>query len=422
MMRNALCLMSNAGLQATLGFAFWIATARLFSAGDVGRASSLISATTVLAYLALLGLNNAFGRYLPSAPDRHALITAGLTLVAAGGAVISLGYVLLIPVVAPRLAFVAHRPLLAAGFVLATASAGVNLLTDQVFIAGRRGGYIPLVDGVAGGTGKMLGVVLLTGSGAYGLFCASSLGAVLPAVVSVVLIYTALRCRFSFRQPRQALAPVLRFSGANYVGNILNMLPTLVVPLMVLDRLGAAPAAYYFVSFQVASILYAAALSVEQSFLAEGSHDGVDMRLLKRRSRRILVMLCVPTALGLALTGRWMLLAFGPSYERAGAPSLVLFALAAVPIAANYWLLTLLRLHGKLPAIVLTNGTYALSICGLAWLAAPRGLTAVAAAWPVGALCAACVAASALPRRAPARHRRAARHAMPRHRYASARA
>jgi O-antigen/teichoic acid export membrane protein len=422
MMRNSLFLMSTAGLQAALGFAFWIATARLFPVGDVGRASSLISATTVISFLALLGLNNAFARYLPTAPDKNALITAGLLLVTVSGAVIALVYVLLIPLIAPRLAFVTRDLPLAAGFVVVTAAAGVNVLTDQVFIAGRRSGFMPVVDGLVGGAGKMTGLILLTGAGAYGLFCASSLGALVPAVVSVLVIYTVLRHRFSLRELRPTLAPVLRFSVANYAGNILNLLPTLVVPLIVLDRLGAAPAAYYFVSFQVATILYAAALSVEHSFLAEGSQADVDMRLLKQRSRRILVMLFVPAALGLAAVGRWLLLAFGPGYERFGTPSLILFALAAAPIAANYWLLTLLRLYGKLRAIVLTNVTYAVAICGLAWLAAGHGLTAVAAAWPAGAVCAVCVAASGLPRRAPARHRRTARHAVPGRRYAPARA
>src|ERR1700730_15642847 len=55
LVRNSLYLILSSGLQACLGFAFWIITARLFSTADVGRASSLISATTVIAYLALLG-------------------------------------------------------------------------------------------------------------------------------------------------------------------------------------------------------------------------------------------------------------------------------------------------------------------------------------------------------------------------------
>jgi len=59
LVRNSLYLVLSSGLQAALGFAFWIVTARLFSLSDVGRASALISAAILMAYLALLGLNRS---------------------------------------------------------------------------------------------------------------------------------------------------------------------------------------------------------------------------------------------------------------------------------------------------------------------------------------------------------------------------
>ncbi len=404
MVRNSLYLILSSGLQAGLGFAFWIITARLFSAVDVGRASSLISATTVIAYLALLGLNSTFVRHLPTAQDRDALITAGLLLVAGCGAGIGLLYVLLMPVLVPGLAFVEHRPALAVGFVLLTAAAAVNLITDSVFVASRKAGYSALTDGGVGGAAKVISVVLLTGSGAYGLFCASAGGFAAAALASLVLMTTALRWRPSLRKPLRTLKPLLRFSGANYAGNVLNLLPTLVVPLIVLDRLGAAAAAYYFVAFQVATLLYSTAYAVEQTFLAEGSHAGVDWRQLLRRSRRVLIALCLPACLVLVVSARWVLLAFGTKYSQHGTPGLMILAIAAVPIAANNWLWTVLRLAGRLRRLVLSSGTYAIAICGLAWLLAPHGLSALTAAWPIGGLLSAAVAGAA--HNAPPRHRR----------------
>ena len=126
-MRSSLYLILSSGLQAAFGFMFWIIAARLFNPTDVGRASSLIAATTVIAYLALLGLNSTFVRYLPTTADKDALITAGLLLVAVYGAAIGLAYVLLTPVLTPGLAFLQHRPALAVCFVLLTAAAGVQL-------------------------------------------------------------------------------------------------------------------------------------------------------------------------------------------------------------------------------------------------------------------------------------------------------
>ncbi len=130
LVRNSLYLILSSGLQAALGFAFWIVTARLFSLSDVGRASALISAAILMAYLALLGLNSTFVRYLPTAPDRDVLLTAGLLLVAVCGAGLGLLYVAFIPVLAPPLAFVSASAALATGFMLLTSVGAVNLLTD----------------------------------------------------------------------------------------------------------------------------------------------------------------------------------------------------------------------------------------------------------------------------------------------------
>ncbi len=410
MVRNSVYLMLSSGLQALLGFAFWVVVARLYKTTEVGGASSLISATTVIAYLALFGLNSTLVRFLPTAGNRDALITAGLLVVAGGGAVIGLGYVLLTPVIAPKLAFVDHRLLLAAGFVVLTAAASVNLLTDSVFIASRRAVFCAVTDGIVGGTSKILAAVVLAGAAAYGVFAASTGGFAFSAGVSVVLIFTVLRWRPKLTNPVRTLRPLLRFSTANYAGNVLNLLPVLIVPLIVYDRLGPEEAAYYFVAYQIATLLYSAAYAVGQSFLAEGSQAGADRRALRKRSRKALVVLYLPGVAAVVLAAHLVLAVFGPSYSRHGATALVLLALGAIPIAACNWSWTALRLSSHLRAIVLSSAVYMIAICGLAWYLAPHGLTALAAAWPLGALLAAVVSsvAVAVLRNVPPRHRRVA--------------
>lgn len=404
MVRNSLYLTLSSGLQAGLGFTFWVITARLFSTASVGRAGSLIAATVIIAYLAQLGLNNTFIRYLPTASDRNALITSGCLLVAMCGIGIGLIYLVLTPVLAPRLGFVAHSPAFAAGFVLMAGAGAVNVLTDSIFIAERKASCNALVDGGIGGVTKVSSGVILAGTGAYGLFCASAGGPLAACLASMILMTTALSWRPSLRKPLAALRPVLRFSGANYAGNVLSLLPMLVVPLIVLDRLGPSAAAYYFVAYQIATLLYSAGYALEQAFLAEGSQTGVSWRQLLQRSLRVLALLTLPACLVLAVAGHWILLVFGTRYSQHGTLSLMLLAAAAIPLAANNWLMTVLRLSGKLRAIVVSSGVYAVAICGLAWFLAPHGLGVLTAAWPIGGLAGAGVAAASIPRYEP-RHR-----------------
>ena len=392
LVRNSLYLMLSYGLQAALGFMFWVIAARLFSTGDVGRASSLVSATSLVAFLSLFGLNSTLVRFLPTSENRDALITAAVILVAACGAGFGLIYLLLTPVLAPRLAFVEHRPAMVAGFVLLASVTAVNLLTNSVFIASRKASYCALTDGGVSGITRIASVLILASTGAYGLFCACAAGFATAAVVSLMLIATALRWRPSLTKPFRTLKPLLRFSSANYAGNICMLLPTLVVPLIVLDRLGASAAAYYFVAFQMATLLYSAVYAVEQAFLAEGSHADADWREIRKRSRRFAVALFAPACLVLIVAAHWVMLIFGARYSHYGTPSLMVLALAVIPIAACNWSWTVLRLTGQLRPLVASAGVYALAICGLAWFLAPHGLTALAASWPIGCSLSAIVA------------------------------
>lgn len=392
MLRNAIYIILNSGVQAALGFGFWIITARFFDTASVGRASSLISATSLLSFLGLLGLNTTFIRYLPVASERNRLITAGTTLVALCSGIAAVIYVFLIPRFAPSVAFVSHNLEMALGFILLTAATGVNVLTDSVFIAAGKSSYNAIVDGFVGGFARIALIVILAGGGAFSIFSSASVGYASAAVVSLLLMTRVLNWRPSFGNFWRVIKPVLSFSGANYAGNVLNLLPGLIVPLIVLGRINATTEAYYFVAFQLAMLLYTATSAVEQAFLAEGASSGRMGNAVLVRSLRILLAFCIPAFLFILFFGRYALLAFGAKYSDHAEGCLIALAAAVLPIAADNWFLTVLRLSNKLKAIVWSNAVYGGVVIALAWVLAPHGLTALSLSWPVGASAGAVVA------------------------------
>ena len=242
---------------------------------------------------------------------------------------------------------------------------------------------------------------MLTGLGAYGVFLASAIGTALAAVASLILILSVMHVRVDLRHPLETLRPLIRFSGANYIGSVINLFGALAVPLIVLDRLGAESSAYFFVVLQMAQIVYTAALALEQTFLTEGSRADADMHQLRRRSLRLLVFFCVLTAGFMIGTGRWLLLAFGPSYYQHGYMSLIVMTLAAAPISASYWFQTILRLAGKLRAIIMVNALGAIATCSAVWFGASHGLSTVAWAWLGGETVAALAAGLATREKSP---------------------
>jgi len=396
MVRNSMWLLLNTGLQAGLGFVFWILVAHVFVPTVVGRATSLLSATTLIAYVALLGIGTTLVRYLPRSDHRDTLITAGLLLVGSFAALLALGYALAAPAFASSIAFLAHRPLFVVGFVLLAAATTINLITDAVFIAYRQAGVNALVDGGIGGVTRLLLIPVAAGSGAYGLYCASVGGFAAAAIASLILIWTRLRVRPRLQGSVAVLRPLLRFSGANYLGGVFTLAPAFIVPLIVLARLGASAAAYYYVAFQLANLVFAGGYAVSQTFLAEGAHGEEELKILTRRAARMLAILTLPACVVVGAGAPVLLDLFGPAYSRHGTDVLILMALAAIPVAALNWLATILRLLKQLAAVAVSNGVYAVAVCGLTWVLAPRGLSFVGVAWLGGSLIGAAVAAIAV--------------------------
>jgi O-antigen/teichoic acid export membrane protein len=396
MVRNSMWLLLNTGLQAGLGFVFWILAAHLFVPSAVGRATSLLSATTLIGYVALLGLNTTLIRYLPTSDHRDTLISSGVLLVGSFGALLAFGYALATPVFATSVAFLAHHALFVVGFVLMGAAAAINLITDAVFIAFRRAEVNALVDGGIGGLTKLLLLPVTAASGAYGLYLASVGGFAVAAIASLILFWTLLHVRPRLRGTLAVMRPLLRFSGANYLGGVFTLAPALVVPLIVLARLGASTAAYYYVAFQLANLVFAGGYAVTQTFLAEGGHGEEELKTLTRRAARMLAITTLPACLVVAVGAPVLLDLFGRSYSSRGTDVLILMSLAAIPVAALNWLVTILRLFKQLAAVALSNGVYAFAVCGLSWVLAPHGLSFVGVAWLGGALIGAAFAAIAV--------------------------
>ena len=110
----------------------------------------------------------------------------------------------------------------------------------------------------------------------------------------------------------------------------------------------------------------------------------------------MLAILTLPACVVVGAGAPLLLDLFGPAYSRHGTDVLILMAFAAVPVAALNWLVTILRLLKQLVAVALSNGVYAVAICGLTWVLAPRGLSFVGVAWLGGSLIGAAVAAIAV--------------------------
>jgi O-antigen/teichoic acid export membrane protein len=381
LVRNALWLLGATAATSLFGVAFWSVAARLYSVTEIGNATSLISAVSLLAYLSLFGLNGSLVKFLPMAerPDRE--VSTALTLSGGVGLVLGLGYVLLLPVLAPRTASAFRGPALGALFSVVVVAAAVNLATDSVFIAYRATHWNPVVDGLVQGVAKLLPLFALVAAGTVGIFTSFGVGAVAAATGSVMLIGWRLHLRLRPTANIRALNGYLSFSAASYVSSLLNLAPLLVLPLITLDELGSRSAGYYYIAFQVANMLGAIPFAVCESLFAELSHAPGDFARLARRSALVIVMAIVPAVAIVAVAAPLVLSLFGAPYAAHATTVLRLLCLGALPVAVNTWASFLLKSRQRMGWLIGSNVFYLATAAGLAFSLSRFGLIGIGGAW-----------------------------------------
>lgn len=386
LLRNSLFLTLSTASQGAFGFVFWLVAAHLYGADEVGVATTLVTATILIAYASLLGFNNAFVHMLPTTASRDEEASTGLTLAAVAAATLAAAYILVAPLLVRQLRPIAGRPLEVIGFVVLVAFSTMNLLTDSVFVAHRAAHLNFAVDGILQSAAKVGLLVTLVGLGAFGVFAATGVAAVAAVVLSVAL----LGMRFGYRiRPRISL-PVVRsvfhYAGATYVADLLMMLPGFVIPIVIVRDLGAAAGGYFYIALQMANALYAVGVAVSQSLFAEASYEDIAAEGSLRRSAKLLILLLVPLAVVLVVGRDVALGIFGADYAANASGALALLALAAPCVAMNHWTATVTRIRLRLRLLVGTNAAFGVLTCVAAAAVGSRGLTWVSGAWLAGNL------------------------------------
>jgi O-antigen/teichoic acid export membrane protein len=393
--RNSVYLMLSTGVQAVFGFAFWYLNARLYTPSQIGIGSTLISATASISYFSLLGFNNSLVKFLPASHRRNEKINSSLILVIAGSFIVSVAYVAIIPYLAPELGFINRYFVLAFIFITLSVFSAANLLTDNIFIAYRASKYNLIIYTIQSVIKLFLPLVFISW-GAIGIFSSVGVAALIAFFLS---IYYAVK-KFEYVPKLSVQTDVLKimwkFSSASYFSNIFNILPTIVLPIIIVNRLGAAEAGYYYMAFMLCNLLYAVVYSIAQSLFAEGAHGEVALGKLFRRSVLILAVIMIPAGIVLALVGPVILQFFGKSYGIESGKVVMILALSS-PIVSAYVLSgVLLRIMNKIYTLVFVNAVYAIAICLLAYMWVDKGLIWIAYAWTVGNLIAAILSFAAV--------------------------
>ena len=380
---NSFYLMFSTGTMAAFGFVFWLIVAHFYKPAQVGIASTLVSSMTFITYLCLLGFNSTFIRFLPHAKKRDEHIDTGLILAFCAAIIVGTIYVFAAPAFAPKLELL-HRPLYGIMYILLCTGATINLLTDSVFIAYRTAVYNFFVDGIVGSSIQVLLPIALVTLDSFGIFAAQGVAATAAAILSVFLLMKRFNYKPRFKIDRQTLREVTHYSLGNYLASLLNTAPTIILPIIVLDVLGAAPAGYYYLAFMMANVLFAVSYAIAQSLFAEGSTNEEELRRLIRKATKFTLALIIPAAVALMLIGPFLLDFFGKTYSTHGRDLLYVLALSG-PIMGGVGICSIMmRITKQTKALNIINTAYVIATCGSGLLLIHKGLVWAGVAWLIG--------------------------------------
>lgn len=362
--RNSFFLMTNTLVTAGLGFFFWMVAARFYTEAEVGLGAAIISAITLLAMLSRLGFGDALIRFLPKAEKPVDIINSCFTLSGIVALTLATIFIAGLNLWSPALGFIRDNLIFAAAFAFFVLLWALSGLLEHVFIAERRAEFV-LSKGTIFSLLKIpLPIILVLFLGAFGIAAAWGIAIGVAAAVSLLLFLP--RVQNNYRPvPRLnvgAISNMWGYSTGNYFAGLFLAAPSLILPVMVVNIMGAAHNAYFYVAWTIASLLFAISLAVSQSLFAEGSHLEDELGVNVRRSFRFIFSLLIPAVALLYLIGNRLLSLFGESYTINGLVLLWILGLSSLFVGANYIYSSILRVKGRIKELAIITGFIAAAV------------------------------------------------------------
>ncbi|MBA7592073.1 hypothetical protein ES708_34247 [subsurface metagenome] len=187
------------------------------------------------------------------------MINSCLTISGAIAVVLSVIFVAGLDIWSPALAFIKENMLFAAGFVFFVLAQTLYGVTASVFIARRRADFTLYKSAIFSLLKIPLPILMVVFFHAFGI--AASWGIASAVALAVALFFFVPRV-YPHYKPVPSFNPGIigsmwRYSSGSYLARIFNAAPALILPVMVVNLLGAEQNAYFYVAWMIVGLLFA---------------------------------------------------------------------------------------------------------------------------------------------------------------------
>ena len=349
--KNSIFLIGTNASTPAFGFLFWMLAARCYSTSDVGLATAVISAISLIASLAGLGLGVGIVRFLPDEQDKQGMINSCFTIVGLFSLILILCFVGGLNVWSPALLFLREDVIFMTAFILITAVYSLFLFQSRVFIAFRAAKFSFVQSLIAGL--RILLIALSVRLGVLGIISSFGIGfcvALMAANLFIWKLYPVYRPGLVIR--KEIIRNMIQFSFGNYFADNFRMLTGFVFPIIILHVINPAMSAYFYIAWMIASLLFVIAYSVSSSLLAESSYNPQELRRQVLKAARFIFLIMIPAIILLFFFGELLLSLFGIDYADNALNILRMLTLCSIPLALNELCITVYRAEKKVKPVI----------------------------------------------------------------------
>lgn len=378
--RNSISIMANSFFAMFYGLVFWIVAARLVPAEVVGLAVAVISTAALLASLSRLGMDDVLVRFLPGSDNRSRLYGSVMVITLSMVLLLTAAFLCLVNHISPSLSYLQggwYLPL----FVMYMVAYSIYTTQNTTLLAIRRAD-LSLVQNTL--QGVRIPLLFLLGSfGVAGIILSYNLGFLAALSLGMVyLLKNGLRPgAVSIKSVADTLRGHFTYSAGNYVSVLFTILPSTLLPIIIMNTTGPENVAYFYIAYSIAALLFVIPNAVSMSLFIEGSHDMPLGRYVYKSIRLILVVV-VPLVIFLFFFGDQLLLLFNKEYSEQSIGLLRLLVIASVFSTVTSVFMSVRRVEKNVKSLNKVSAATSLLIVGLGYVFLTAfGLTGLGYAW-----------------------------------------
>lgn len=350
---SAFTMMSTAVLSGS-GVIFWIIVSKFYQPAEIGIVTTLITVVSLLNGWSQLGANTSLARFLPESLEKDRLVNTSITLVGLISVILAISFLIGLRLFSPQLAFIQYDLPLLTLFVIFALINSLNSVTDSIFTAYRSTNLTFIVN-IFMCVVKIILPIFLIAYGYKGIFLSLTLAVLAALVLSIYYIVFKFKIGIKLVIDASVIRKVFKISIANYLAGIVSGLPALIIPVLILNRLGPADSAYFYMPTIIITTLNVIPRAITQNLLVEGSYNRELFRDTLIKALKISIILFVPTALLVIFFGKEILELFGKTFSDEGYQFLQLSALGCIFGLVGYFSSVIFNVKKEISNIIILS-------------------------------------------------------------------